>query len=63
MNHEDCYKEMYLALTNEITNTIERLQAIQQKAEECYIYAGESTTYRFPKDAETCTTKDLANVE
>ena len=31
------YKEMYLALFNDITDEIERLQELQKKVEEMYI--------------------------
>ena len=41
------YKAMYLKLFNEVTDTIERLQKIQQECEEIYIKSEEENLKNF----------------
>ena len=41
------YKSMYLKLFNEVTDTIERLQKIQQECEEVYINSEEDNLSHF----------------
>ena len=41
------YKSMYLKLFNEVTDTIERLQKIQQECEEIYIKSEEENLTDF----------------
>ncbi len=46
---ESPYKEMYLALFSEMTETIERLTKIQQQAEELYLNFEEHTVPQPPE--------------
>jgi len=41
------YKEMYLILFKEISNTIDALKAVQLKVEEMYVFAGDDKKYGF----------------
>ena len=52
------YKKMYHILFNEISETIERLQMIQQKAEELYINSDDTLLHIIENDIDKPKKKD-----